>query len=130
MDVRQQWAQFLSEYDWNYFITCRTPYKIYTRTVSSWIDKLYANSSKVDKIFYVAERDKGDNSNKHVHMLLETNSSITYPELRHALGDINVGDYQEVYDKTLVCKYVTKHIDKDIDYEITFRHNIGHNQNP
>ena len=130
MDVRQQWAQFLSEYDWNYFITCRTPYKIYTRTVSSWIDKLYANSSKVDKIFYVAEKDKGDYSNKHVHMLLETNSSITYPELRHALGDINVGDYQEVYDKTLVCKYVTKHIDKDIDYEITFRHNIGHNQNP
>ena len=49
-------------------------------------------------------------------MLLETNSSITYPELRHALGDINVGDYQEVYDKNLVCKYVTKHIDKDIDY--------------
>ena len=130
MDVRQQWAQFLSEYDWNYFITCKTPYKIYTRTVSSWIDKLYANSSKVDKIFYAAERDKGDYSNKHVHMLLETNSSITYPELKHALGDINVGDYQEVYDKTLVCKYVTKYIDKDIDYEITFRHNIGHNQNP
>ena len=44
MDVRQQWAQFLNEYRWNYFITCRTPYKIYTRTVSSWIDKLYCNS--------------------------------------------------------------------------------------
>ena len=130
MDVRNQWEQFLSEYDWNYFITCRTPYKIYTSTVSSWIDKLYGNSSKVDKVFYVSERDKGDYSNNHAHMLLETNSSIAYPELRHALGDINIGDYQEVYDKTLVCKYVTKHIDKDIDYELSFRHNIGHNQNP
>ena len=99
MDVRQQWAQFLNEYDWNYFITCRTHYKIYTRTVSSWTDKLYGNSLKVDKVFYVAERDKGDYSNNHVHMLIDTNSSITYPELRNALGDISVGDYQEVYGK-------------------------------
>ena len=130
MDVRKQWAQFLSEYDWNYFITCRTPYKIYTRTVSSWIDKLYGNSSKVDKVFYVSERDKGDYSNKHVHMLLETNSSITYPELRNALSYINIGDFQEVYNRELACKYVTKHLDKGVDYELTFRHNIGHNQNP
>ena len=128
MDVRQQWAQFLNEYDWNYFITCRTPYKIYTRTVSSWTDKLYGNSLKVDKVFYVAERDKGDYKNNHVHMLIDTNSSISYPELRHALGDISVGDYQEVYDKAQVCKYVTKHIDKGIDYELTFRHNIPSNK--
>ena len=128
MDVRQQWAQFLNEYDWNYFITCRTPYKIYTRTVSSWTDKLYGNSLKVDKVFYVAERDKGDYSNNHLHMLIYTNSSITYPELRNALGDISVGDYQEVYDKAQVCKYVTKHIDKGVDYELTFRHNIPSNK--
>jgi hypothetical protein len=128
MDVRLQWAHFLGEYEWNYFITCRTPYKIYTRTVSSCIDKLYCNSSKVDKVFYVAERDKGDYSNNHVHMLIDTNSSITYPELRHALGDISVGNYQEVYDKAQVCKYVTKHIDKGIDYELTFRHNIPSNK--
>lgn len=128
MEVRQQWAQFLNEYEWNYFITCRTPYKIYTRTVSSWIDKLYGNSLKVDKVFYVAERDKGDYRNNHVHMLIDTNSTITYPELRHALGDISVGDYQEVYDRALVCKYVTKHIDKGVDYELTFRHNIPSNK--
>ena len=128
MDVRQQWAQFLDEYDWNYFITCRTPHKIYTRTVFSWINKIYGNSLKVDKVFYVAERDKGDYSNNHVHMLIDTNSSITYPELRNALGDICVGDYQEVYDKAQVCKYVTKHIDKGVDYELTFRHNIPSNK--
>ena len=124
MDVGQQWAQFLNEYVWNYFITCRTPYKIYTYTVSSWIERLYGNSSKVDKVFYVTERDKGDYFNLDVHMLLDTNSSITYPELRHALGDISVGDFQQVYDKNLVCKYVTKHIDKGVDYELTFRHDI------
>ena len=128
MDVRQQWAQFLNEYYWNYFITCRTPYKIYTRTVPTWIGKLYSNSNKVDKVFYVSERDKGDYNNNHVHMLIDTNSSITYPELRHALGNISVGDYQEVYDRELVCKYVTKHIDKGVDYELTFRHNIPSNK--
>ena len=124
MDIRRQWAQFLSEYKWNYFITCRTPYKIYSRIVSSWIDKLYSNSSKVDKVFYAAERDKGDYFNTHVHMLLETNSSITYPELRHALGNINIGDYQNIYDKNILCKYVTKHIHKRVDYDLIFRHNL------
>ena len=128
MDVRQQWAQFLNDYEWNYFITCRTPYKIYTRTVSSWIDKLYGNSLKVDKVFYVSERDKGDYNNNHVHMLIDSNADITYPELRQALGNINIGDYQEVYDRVLVCKYVTKHIDKGVDYELTFRHNIPSNK--
>ena len=128
MDVRQQWALFLNEYDWNYFITCRTPYKIYTSTVSSWINKLYSNSHKVDKVFYVSERDKGDYRNNHVHMLIDSNADITYPELRNALGDINVGDYQEIYHQEQVCKYVTKHIDKGVDYELTFRHNIPSNK--
>ena len=124
MDVRRQWAQFLGEFDWHYFVTCRSPYKIYTRTVSSWTQRLYENSSKVDKIFYVTERDKGDYFNTHVHMLLETNSSITYPELRHALGNINIGDYQNIYDKNILCKYVTKHIHKGVDYDLIFRHNL------
>ena len=61
-------------------------------------------------------------------MLIDTKSSITYPELRHALGDISVGDYQEVYDRALVCKYVTKHIDKGVDYELTFRHDTAFKQ--
>ena len=60
-------------------------------------------------------------------MLIDTNLSITYPELRHALRQYSVGDYQEVYDRALVCKYVTKHIDKGVDYELTFRHNITTN---
>jgi len=72
-------------------------------------------------------KNMGDYWNEDVHMLIDTNSSITYPELRNALGDISVGDYQEVYDKAQVCKYVTKHIDKGVDYELTFRHNIPSN---
>lgn len=121
MDVRRQWAHFLGEYDWNYFITCRTPYKIYTRTVSTWIDKLYFNSTKVDKIFYVSERDKGDYNNLHVHMLLDTNTDMTYKEVRYGLGNISVGDYQPIYNNEEVCKYVTKHIGKDVDYDIVFK---------
>ena len=61
-------------------------------------------------------------------MLINSNADITYPELRQALGNINIGDYQEVYDRALVCKYVTKHIDKRVDYELTFRHNIPSNK--
>ena len=89
MDVRQQWALFLNEYDWNYFITCRTPYKIYTSTVSSWINKLYSNSHKVEKVFYVSERDKGDYNNLHVHMLIGTNTDMSYQEVRYGLGNVS-----------------------------------------
>ena len=121
MDVRQQWAQFLNDYDWNYFITCRTPYKIHTRTVSTWIDKLYSNSTKVDKVFYVSERDKGDYNNLHVHMLIGTNTDMTYQEVKYGMGKVSVGDYQPIYDSEAVCKYVTKHIGKDVDYDIVFK---------
>jgi acid phosphatase class B len=77
IDLRQQWLQILNEYGWNYFITCRTPNKIYKRTVSTWIDKLSCNSTKVEKIFYVLDRDKEDYNN--YNMLIDNNSSITYP---------------------------------------------------
>ena len=77
--MKNGYAEFLRMFDWNYFITCRTPNKIYTRTVSTWIDKLSCNSTIVEKIFYVSDRDKGDYNNNHDNMLIDNNSSITYP---------------------------------------------------
>ena len=121
MTTSKNYASFLQQFQWNYFITFRTPYKIRTMTVRKWISKLFINSNKVEKVFFVTERDKGDYNNLHAHMLIGTNTDMTYREVRYGLGNISVGDYQPVYDSEAVCKYVTKHIGKDVDYEIIFK---------
>ena len=121
MKIHNEYARFIQNFDWNYFITCRTPYKIHTKTVRDWVDKLFSRSYKVEKVFFVSERDKGDWNNLHVHMLLDTNTDMTYKEVRYGLGDISVGDYQIVYDQDEVCKYVTKHLGKNVDYDFLIK---------
>ena len=121
MKITKHYSDFLLQLNWNYFITCRTPYKIHTMTVRNWITKLLKNSNKVESVFYVTERDKGDYHNLHTHMLIGTNSDMTYKEIRFGLGNVSVGDYQPIYDSEDVCKYVSKHIGKDVDYDFVFK---------
>jgi hypothetical protein len=121
MKLSNDYADFIQQFQWNYFITCRTPYRIHTMTVRNWITKLFNNSNKVEKVFFVTERDKGDYNNLHAHMPFGTNTDLTYREVRYGLGNISVGDYQPIYDSEAVCNYVTKHIGKDVDYDIVFK---------
>ena len=121
MKITKHYSEFLQRFNWNYFITCRTPYKIHTMTVRNWVSKLFRRSYQVENVFYVSERDKGDYCNKHAHMLIGTNTDMTYKEIRYGLGDISVGDYQPIYDKDQVCKYVVKYLGKDVDYDLLFK---------
>ena len=121
MKITKHYSEFLQRFNWNYFITCRTPYKIHTMTVRNWVSKLFRRSDQVDNVFYVSERDKGDYCNKHAHMLIGTNTDMTYKQIRYGLGDISVGDYQAIYDKDQVCKYVVKYFGKDVDYDLLFK---------
>ena len=121
MKIDKEWANYLANHNWNYFITCRTPYKIHTMTVRNWITKLLKTSNKVENVFYVSERDKGDYHNLHAHMLIGTNTDMTYKEVKYGLGNVSVGDYQPIYDSEDVCKYVSKHIGKNVDYDIVFK---------
>ena len=90
-------------------------------TVRNWLTKLLQHSNKVDQAFYVTQRDKGDYNNLHVHMLICTNTDMSYQEIRYGLGNISVGDYQPIYDSDYMCKYVTKHIGKNVDYDFVFK---------
>ncbi|MDA9679585.1 hypothetical protein N9T96_00930 [Flavobacteriaceae bacterium] len=121
MEITKHYSNFLQQLKWNYFITCRTPYKIHTMTVRNWITKLLKTSDKVENVFYVSERDKGDYHNLHAHMLIGTNTDMTYKEVKYGLGNVSVGDYQPIYDSEDVCKYVSKHIGKNVDYDIVFK---------
>ena len=82
---------------------------------------LLKTSNKVENVFYVSERDKGDYNNLHAHMLIGTNTDMTYKEVKYGLGNVSVGDYQPIYDSEDVCKYVSKHIGKNVDYNIVFK---------
>ena len=121
MKITKHYSDFLLQLNWNYFITCRTPYKIHTMTVRNWITKLLKTSNKVENVFYVTERDKGDYNNLHAHMLIGTNTDMTYKEVKYGLGNVSVGDYQPIYDSEDICKYVSKHIGKNVDYDIVFK---------
>ena len=90
-------------------------------TVRNWLTRLLNRSNKVEQAFFVSERDKGDYNNLHVHMLIGTNTDMTYQEVKYGMGNVSVGDYQPIYDSEAVCKYVTKHIGKDVDYDIVFK---------
>ena len=119
--TNNHYSKFLEQYDWNYFITCRSHYRLNTLTAENWVNRLLKASNKVNQVFYVVENDKADISSKHVHMLIQTNSDMTYKELRFGLGNISVGDYQEVKDKSYLCSYVTKHISSLDNYNFMFR---------
>ena len=126
---KKEMAHYYSEYlrkgfNWNYFLTIRTPYKIYTKTPLTWSYRILENK-KVDKVFYVVERDVGDWSNKHVHMLLETNQSLDYKETRSSLGKVAVGDFKEIRDLKAVTGYVSKWIN-DCEFNLIFSFNFIH----
>lgn len=108
--IAQEYGRFIQQFDWKYFVTCRSPYSITTTTVNRWCDKLFNANLSVTRIFWAMERDKGDASNKHVHMLIEAILDLNYKQIRKGLGNIPVGDFQEIYDKPLVCGYTTKFI--------------------
>jgi hypothetical protein len=121
MYLAKDYSAFLQQFNWDYFITCRTPYSINRMTVRNWLTKLLNSSNKVEQAFYVTERDKGDYNNLHAHILIGTNTDMSYQEVKFGMGNVSVGDYQPIYDSEQVCKYVTKHIGKNVDYDIVFK---------
>jgi hypothetical protein len=58
MNLSKDYADFIQQFQWNYFATCRTPYRIHTMTVRNWLTKLLYRSNKVEQAFFVSERDK------------------------------------------------------------------------
>ena len=58
MNLSNDYANFIQQFQWNYFATCRTPYKIGAMTVRNWLTKLLNSSNKGEQAFYVIERDK------------------------------------------------------------------------
>jgi hypothetical protein len=118
--LSKAYGDFLEKsFNFKYFITIRTPYKKNTMTVSSWIDRFVKNSTiGINSVFYVNERDKGDVTNTHTHMLIDSEDELTYKQIRKSFGNLSVGDYQKIDDCGGVCGYVTKWIDRDVQYDI------------
>ena len=116
--LSREYGQFLSQFDWRYFMTCRHRYKLNEKTIRNWTDRLFKASLSISRIYWVMERDKEDSSSKHVHMLLECSEEITQNQLKNVLNT-SVGDFDEIRSKTAVSNYVTKFISShNIEYDI------------
>ena len=116
--LSRQYAEFLSQFDWKYFMTCRHRYRLSEKTVSNWTDKLFKASLSISRIYWVMERDKADMFSKHVHMLLECSKVITREQLKKVINT-SVGDFDEILSKTAVSNYVTKFITyQNVEYNI------------
>lgn len=116
--LSREYGQFLSQFDWKYFMTCRHRYKLSEKTIRKWTDKLFKASLSISRIYWVMERDKEDISSKHVHMLLECSEEITQKQVKKALN-VSVGHFGEIESTTGVSNYVTKFISShNIEYDI------------
>ena len=121
MGINHEYAKFIESFDWDYFLTIRSPYKITTMTPRKWTAKLFQNSKKINSLFYVRELDKSDYSSSHVHMLISTTDAVSYSEFKSSFGNIYIGDYQRIYNKKYVSNYITKYIGMNIDYDFELR---------
>jgi len=116
--ISREYGQFISQFDWRYFMTCRHRYRLSEKTIRKWTDKLFRASLSISRIYWVMERDKADMSSKHVHMLLECSEEITQKQLKTVLNT-SVGDFDVLRSKTAVSNYVTKFISShNIEYDI------------
>ena len=116
--LSREYGQFISQFDWRYFMTCRHRYKLSEKTIRKWTDKLFKASLSISRIYWVMERDKADMSSKHVHMLLECSEEITQKQLKEVLN-VSVGHFGEIESTTGVSNYVTKFISsQNIEYDI------------
>ena len=116
--LSREYGQFISQFDWRYFMTCRHRYRLSEKTIRKWTDKLFKASLSISRIYWVMERDKADMSSKHVHMLLECSKEITQKQLKDVLNT-SVGDFNYIRSKTAVSSYVTKFISShNIEYDI------------
>jgi hypothetical protein len=116
--LSREYGQFISQFDWRYFMTCRHLYRLSEKTIRKWTDKLFKASLSISRIYWVMERDKADMSSKHVHMLLECSEEITQKQLKTVLNT-SVGDFDVLRSKTAVSNYVTKFISShNIEYDI------------
>jgi hypothetical protein len=116
--LSREYGQFISQFDWRYFMTCRHRYKMSEKTIRKWTDKLFKASLSISKIYWVMERDKADMLSKHLHMLLECSEEINQKQLKAVLNT-SVGDFDEIRSKSKVSDYVTKFVSsQNIEYDI------------
>ena len=116
MEINEQYASWLNTYKWNYFITLRSNYKYNYMTVRTWMKRLFNKHTSVSRVFHVTERDKGDWTSNHTHVLIASNNELSYADIKKTFT-CSVGDYQIINDNEGVTKYVTKFMGKNIDYD-------------
>ena len=106
MGINKQYASWLNTYKWNYFITLRSNYKYNYMTVRTWMKSLFNKQTSVTRVFYATERDKGDWTSNHTHVLISSKKTITYSELKKTFSYDLYKDILYLKNKLLIYKKI------------------------
>ena len=114
--ISNDYATYLTSLKWTHLATIRPYYKL-NEINSESIGKNLLKSKKINKVFYVVEKDFNDNW-YHMHLIMDS-MYVTKAEILQRLGWNDsentskvVGYLQPIEDKKAVSSYCSKYIGK------------------
>lgn len=113
-----EYANWLGTMDWEYMITIRKNYRTTPNMVRNIANKLFKENTDINTLTYVGERDGLDNSNYHLHILINTNDTmrVEHQLYKHSkrISKYDTFYIEPIRDRYDAAKYITKHFNWNI----------------
>ena len=107
-------AKWVNDYDWNYFITLRRNYKTTSTMVNKISNELFDKVKEIDRMIYIGERDKGDPTNYHIHILAKTSQLEEVKRRITKMKNLSNPYIGEVDSNIGAANYIAKHFQTPI----------------
>ncbi len=122
MKITTAYGEWLDTQKWDYFIRIRKQYHFSRRSVQNLFSRIQKEVLKKDfpsKVFIVGERDSGDITNYHIHILLDCTPAQKNKFMKWFFGQ---SDEQLILPKLDGAGYyISKFVDRDIEYDFFHR---------
>lgn len=118
MKITTQYGEWLDTQKWNYFTRIRKPYHFSRRSVQNLFSRIRKEELKKDfprKVFIVGERDIGDKTNYHLHLLMDASPTQRNKFMKRVFGSTD--EVRELPKTEGAGYYISKFIDRDIEYD-------------
>ncbi len=118
MKITTAYGKWLDTMKWEHFIIVRKPYSFSRRSVQNLFSRIKKEELKKDfprNVFIVGERDSGDWTNYHIHVLLDCDTATKDKFMRRFFSKSD--DTDELPKQGGATYYMTKFLDSDIEYD-------------
>ncbi len=118
MKITTAYGEWVDTQKWDHFVRIRKPYHFSRRSVQNLFSRIKKEELKKDfpkKVFIVGERDSGDWTNYHIHVLLDCNTATKDKFMKRffSKSDATV----ELPKLDGAGFYIMKFVDRDIEYD-------------